>query len=216
MTDQFADLDHGRHQRTGHPEVVLGEGKTIEQLRSIVKEMVSAGTVPVLITRVDAEQAAAFPDADHKVAGRAVVVRVAPRTNRGQRVAVITGGTSDLAVAEEALCVLEAFGETPMLIADAGVAGLHRTVAAARELSGVDVAIVVAGMEASLPTVLAGLTDIPLIAVPTSVGYGSSFDGLAALLSMLNSCAPGIAVVNIDNGFGAALFALRILTRTEA
>lgn len=133
-------------------------------------------------------------------------------SNRG-RVAVISGGMSDAPVVSETATVLKAFGVDPVIITDAGVAGVHRTLKAVEQLDGVDVVIAIAGMEASLPTVLAGLISAPIIGVPTSIGYGASFEGLAALLSMMASCAPGVTVVNIDNGFGAALAALRITNR---
>lgn len=211
--DSFAHLDHGRNDRTGHPEVVLGDGKTVEQVRAIVTEMIRAGTNPIVVTRASRAQAEACPDASYDEVARLLTVRSIPIVaDARQRVAVVTGGTSDLPVAREALGILEAFGVPALLIPDAGVAGLHRTVAALPRIREVEVGIVVAGMEGTLPTVLAGLVAIPLIAVPTSIGYGAAFDGLAALLGMLASCAPGVTVVNIDNGFGAALAALRILS----
>jgi NCAIR mutase (PurE)-related protein len=209
----FARLDHGRNDRTGHPEVVLGDGKTVEQVRAIVTEMIGAGTSPIVVTRASRAQAKVWPDASYDELARLLTVRSIPAVpGAPQRVAVVTGGTSDLPVAREALGTLEAFGVPAFLIPDAGVTGLHRTLDALPHIRDAEVGIVIAGMEGTLPTVLAGLVAIPLIAVPTSVGYGAAFDGLAALLGMLASCAPGITVVNIDNGFGAALAALRILS----
>lgn len=211
----FANVDHHRHLRSGFPEVVLGAGKTREQVAAIVLELSKTGA-NVLATRVDAAQAAhviaAVPAARYDELARAIVVEQQPiiETGRGT-VLVISAGTSDLPVAEEASVTLRAFGHEPARLTDVGVAGIHRLLAAADQLRRAAVVIVIAGMEGALPSVVGGLVAVPVIAVPTSVGYGASFGGLAALLGMLNSCAAGITVVNIDNGFGAAVAASRIL-----
>lgn len=210
------DPDTDRAARTGEPEVVLAEGKSAEQVARAMRALLDAGVAPVLATRCTADQAAAVPEAAYDEAARLLVARPLPRQPRLGTVAVVTAGTSDLGVATEAVAVLRAFGTPVELVADVGVAGLHRLLAAAPQLREASVIITVAGMEASLPTVLAGLVPAPVVAVPTSVGYGASFSGLAALLGMLSSCAPGISVVNIDNGFGAALVARRILRAGSA
>ncbi|MEX0699702.1 MAG: nickel pincer cofactor biosynthesis protein LarB [Acidimicrobiia bacterium] len=208
-----ADIDRDRGARTGHPEVVLGSGKSQSDLQLIVEEMLETGIAPLIVTRATAEQAELFPDGHYDPEGKVIVIRALKSARASGRVAVVSGGTSDAPVVSEAATVLRAFGIDPLIIVDAGVAGVHRTLKAAEQMDGIDVVIAVAGMEASLPTVLAGLISAPIIGVPTSVGYGASFDGLAALLSMMASCAPGVTVVNIDNGFGAALAALRIIGR---
>lgn len=199
-----ATLDHDRPRRLGHPEVVFGQGKTPAQIEAIVARLVARGG-PVLVTRADAEAqrrlAARFPNAHVHVGARTVRVGAAPRP-RG-RVAVVAAGTADLPVADEAIETLVALGSRVDRIADVGVAGLHRLVARMPLLKRARVVVVVAGMEGALPSVVQGLVDRPVVAVPTSVGYGAHFRGLAPLLAMLNSCAPGITVVNVDNGFGA-------------
>ena len=209
----FARLDHHRPLRTGLPEVVYGAGKTAEQIVGIVARMKPRGH-PVLVTRLSAEVFGACGrdlDAGHDVPGtydplsrtwRWSPSPVAP-TGAGT-VAVLCAGTSDLPVAEEAAITLELFGNRVERVTDVGVAGLHRLVEHLPRLRAARVLVVVAGMEGALPSVVAGLVRCPVIAVPTSIGYGASFGGLAALLAMLNSCAPGVTVVNIDNGFGAA------------
>ncbi|PSK96065.1 hypothetical protein CLV30_1276 [Haloactinopolyspora alba] len=207
--------DHGRPERTGEPEVVLATGKTPAQCAEAVAAL-HGGSSPVLVTRADAEHAAAVrgvvPDADYDEAARLVVVPAGEqRAGTPGTVAVATGGTGDLPVARECAGVLGAFGVEVRMVTDVGVTGVHRTLAAARTLTDTDVVVAVAGMEGTLPTVLAGLVSQPVVAVPTSVGYGASFGGVAALLTMLSSCAPGVSVVNIDNGFGAAMVARRIL-----
>lgn len=209
--EPFARLDHGRPARTGEPEVVYAEPKTPAQVAALVAELLSSGTSPVLATRCSPEHAAALPDAEYDPVGRLLVARSRPVDPALGTVAVATGGTGDLPVAAEAVGVLRAFGVPCALLADLGVSHIERVLAVVDELSAADVVIVVAGMEAALPTVVAGLVGSPVVAVPTSVGYGAAFDGLAALLSTLTSCAPGVATVNIDNGFGAALLARRIL-----
>jgi len=214
----FARLDTHRELRTGLPEVIYCPGKTPEQLRAIAREMLAHPGGAIVATRADAGHAGALAGLSDDVAydevARVVVIRPTEQAPLGV-VAVVTGGTSDLPVAREALVCAEAFGCKASLVTDIGVAGLHRTLAAQADLRAADVVIAVAGMEGALPSIVAGLIPAPVIAVPTSIGYGSSFGGLAALLAMLNSCAPGIAVVNIDNGFGAAALAVRILGRGE-
>lgn len=214
----FARVDHHRAIRQGHPEVVFCEGKTVEQVVTICDRLVAA-TGSFLGTRCSEAQAATltarFPRAVWHPLARAVVLpfeSTAPPAASGT-ILVVCAGTSDLPVAEEAAVVAEAFGHRVTRLADVGVAGLHRLLAEASRLREADVVIVVAGMEGALPSVVGGLVAVPVIAVPTSIGYGASFGGLAALLGMLNSCAAGVTVVNIDNGFGAAAAASRICTR---
>lgn len=202
---EFAVLDHQRALRTGFPEVVFGLGKTPAQIVAIVRRLHARHGV-VLATRVDDAARAAlraeFPRAEVHDRARCVVLR--KRAPRGVgRVLVLCAGTADLPVAEEALVTARTMGSRAELIADVGVAGLHRLLAHRTRLRGARVLVVVAGLEGALPSVVGGLTDRPLIAVPTSVGYGSHLRGLAPLLGMLNSCAAGVTVVNIDNGFGA-------------
>jgi NCAIR mutase (PurE)-related protein len=204
---EFATLDHQRALRVGFPEVVFGQGKTPSQLVAIAGRLFARHGV-VLITRVEEAArealALAFPTAEVHERARVVVLRrrAARRAGRG-RVLVLCAGTADLPVAEEALITARVMGSRAELIADVGVAGLHRLLAHRRRLRGARVVVVVAGLEGALPSVVGGLIDRPLIAVPTSVGYGAHFSGLAPLLAMMNSCAAGVTVVNIDNGFGA-------------
>lgn len=212
----FATLDHHRHLRQGHPEVVLSDRKTVAQVVQICERLVDRSG-SFLATRVTEAQAEAlrsrFPGmAWHPIARVAHLASPVKREPEG-RVLVVCAGTSDLPVAEEAAVVLEAFGAGVERMVDVGVAGLHRLLGQSSKLHEADVIIVVAGMEGALPSVVAGLVRVPVIAVPTSVGYGASFQGLAALLGMLNSCAAGVTVVNIDNGFGAAAAARRLLGR---
>jgi NCAIR mutase (PurE)-related protein len=210
----FARIDHHRALRQGQPEVVFCEGKTLEQVVAIC-ERLEAATGAFLGTRADAAMAEAlgarFPRMHWHPVAR--TVHLAP-TDRPAPTAgpvlVVSAGTSDLPVAEEAAVVAEAFGTCVERLVDVGVAGLHRLMAADDTLQRARVVIVVAGMEGALPSVVGGMVAAPVIAVPTSVGYGASFGGLAALLGMLNSCAAGVTVVNIDNGFGAAAAASRI------
>jgi NCAIR mutase (PurE)-related protein len=210
----FARIDHHRAIRQGHPEVVFCEGKTVEQVVAIC-ERLHAATGSFLGTRCSPPQAealrAGFPEAVWHPLARVVVqgARTPDPASAGP-VLVVSAGTSDLPVAEEAAVVAEAFGHRVARLADVGVAGLHRLLAEGERLREARVVIVVAGMEGALPSVVGGLVAVPVIAVPTSVGYGASFGGLAALLGMLNSCAAGVTVVNIDNGFGAAAAASRI------
>jgi pyridinium-3,5-biscarboxylic acid mononucleotide synthase len=204
-----ATVDHQRSLRSGFPEVVFGQGKRPEDLVAIVTRLQRRNPV-VLATRVDeagrAALARAFPDAEIAERSRVVVVRGARRGRARRsvgRVLVVCAGTADLPVAEEALLTARVMGSRAELVADVGVAGLHRLLEHRRALRGARVVVVVAGLEGALPSVVGGLTDRPVIAVPTSVGYGAHFDGLAPLLAMLNSCAAGVTVVNVDNGFGA-------------
>ena len=210
----FAHVDTHRHLRTGFPEVVLGSGKTPQQIAAILNELASSGAT-VFATRVSAEAAAlvlpAVPGARYLEMARIVAVGPTPAPDRGRGViAVVSAGTSDVPVAEEAAVTAELSGNRVERIYDVGVAGLHRLLAHRETVSAAEIVIVVAGMEGALPSVVGGLVAVPVIAVPTSVGYGASFGGLAALLGMLNSCASGVTVVNIDNGFGAAAAASRI------
>jgi NCAIR mutase (PurE)-related protein len=201
-------VDHHRSLRTGLPEVIYAAGKTPEQTVGIFRSLVSSG-VAVLATRatreVYAEVHAAFPQAVYHEAARCITYGAAAVSTEGQRtIAVLCAGTSDLPVAEEAAVTAELFGARVIRLYDVGVAGLHRLLAVRDRLAEADVVIVCAGMEGALPSVVGGLVSVPVIAVPTSVGYGASFAGAAALLGMLNSCSPNVVVVNIDNGFGAA------------
>jgi hypothetical protein len=204
----FAKLDHHRQLRQGYPETVYAEGKTSEQVVEIVKRMRDHDS-NVLVTRcsqatVDAVLAA-HPDAIHHSEARAITITVeAPKVLAGY-VAVVCAGTSDIPVAEEAVVTAESMGNEVRRFYDVGVAGLHRILSERDEINGANVIICCAGMEGALASVTAGLVDKPVIAVPTAIGYGASFGGIAALLSMLNSCASGVTVVNIDNGFGAAV-----------
>jgi NCAIR mutase (PurE)-related protein len=213
---EFAQIDHHRALRQGQPEVVFCAGKTVDQVVTICRRLAAAsGTF--LGTRATAEQAEAlareFPGLDHNGLARTVVLPASrpPALAATGTVLVICAGTSDLPVAEEAAVVAAAFGHPVERLTDVGVAGLHRILGATGQLARAAVVIVVAGMEGALPSVVGGLVRAPVIAVPTSVGYGASFGGIAALLGMLNSCAAGVTVVNIDNGFGAAVAASRIL-----
>ncbi len=207
-----ACLDHQRFIRTGIPEVIYGASKTADQITCIAKAMLERSG-PVLATRVDQEKAGkvvtALPQLEYSGEARMLIANPASTDQsryRGQTL-IISAGTSDLPVAEEARLTLQSLGHPVQKIYDAGVAGLHRLLGQQNILRQATVIIVVAGMEGALPSVVGGLVDCPVIAVPTSVGYGASFGGIAALLGMLNSCAPGVAVVNIDNGFGAACMA---------
>jgi len=209
----FARLDTDRAARTGDPEVVYGAGKTPEQVVELLAALHE--THPeraVLATRLTPAAAevvaAALPEAVLDPVARAVTLGRLPPP-RGT-VAVVSAGTSDAPVAAEAALTARVFGAGVEVVADVGVAGLHRVLGARDRLAAADCLVVVAGMEGALPSVVGGLVGVPLVAVPTSVGYGASFGGLAALLGMLNSCAPGVSVVNIDNGFGAGVFAARV------
>jgi hypothetical protein len=206
----FAKVDHHRALRTGMPEVIFSSGKTTAQVAAIFERMANAGG-NVLATRASREAfeavTAIAPAATYHDAARAITLTQAPVKPGIGTVAVVCAGTSDLPVAEEAAVTARLMGNTVELIADVGVAGIHRLLAQKQSLQTARVLIVCAGMEGALPTVVAGLVNAPVIAVPTSVGYGASFGGVAALLGMLNTCAPNVSVVNIDNGFGAACIA---------
>ncbi len=206
----FAKLDHHRALRTGMPEVIFAMGKTPVQVAEIFIRMAQAGG-NVLATRVsqDAWEAvrAAEPRAGFHETARAITLAQAPAAPGKGAVAVVCAGTSDLPVAEEAAVTARLMGNTVELIADVGVAGIHRLLAQKNSLQSARVLVVCAGMEGALPTVVGGLVNAPVIAVPTSVGYGASLGGVAALLGMLNTCTPNVSVVNIDNGFGAACIA---------
>ncbi|MDQ2766626.1 MAG: nickel pincer cofactor biosynthesis protein LarB [Gemmatimonadota bacterium] len=213
----FATIDHHRALRQGFPEVVFAAGKTVDQMLTIASHLNRDGE-GFLITRVQPEMwgplSDEFPTAELNQLGRVAYLapQSPPAVEKGT-VLVITAGTSDLPVAEEAAVCARAFGARVERLTDVGVAGIHRLLSRGEQLQSAGVIIVVAGMEGALPSVVGGLVAVPVIAVPTSVGYGASFGGIAALLSMLNSCAAGVTVVNIDNGFGAAYAASRIIHR---
>lgn len=202
----FAKLDHHRALRTGWPEVVFGKGKTPKQVAEIVKGFKGRGH-PVLVTKTNQETYQAVsqetPEAEFHQLPNAIVVPFPQTTPLQTGITVVTAGTADLPVAEEAVLTASLMGNDVTLVSDVGVAGLHRLLDQVPVLQKARVIVVVAGMDAALVGVVSGLVSVPVIAVPTSTGYGASFDGLAPLLSMLNSCAPGVSVVNIDNGFGA-------------
>lgn len=215
----WACLDHHRELRKGFPEVVYGPGKTDQQLAEIMRRLVDHGG-PVLVTRISAEQAKAVAHALPEVTYHPIPKALSWKAPGDQRVSsvrgtvfVVSAGTSDLPVAEEACLTLELMDHPLERIFDVGVAGIHRLFHHYQRLETASVVVAVAGMEGALASVLGGLLSVPVIAVPTSVGYGASFHGLAALLSMLNSCATGVAVVNIDNGFGAGALAAMINSR---
>ena len=206
----FAKLDHHRSLRTGMPEVIFAAGKTVAQVAHIFDHMAKAGG-NVLATRATGEMYSAVrelaPRAEFHETARAITLTQSPAVPGKGSMAVVCAGTSDLPVAEEAAVTARLMGNTVELIADVGVAGIHRLLAQKQSLQSARVLIVCAGMEGALPTVVAGLVNAPVLAVPTSVGYGASFGGVAALLGMLNTCSPNVSVVNIDNGFGAACIA---------
>jgi pyridinium-3,5-biscarboxylic acid mononucleotide synthase len=209
----YARLDTDRAARTGDPEVVYGAGKTPQQVVEILRTLAAAHPDrAVLATRLSDDAAdavsTALPGAVLDPVARAVTLGPLPDP-RGT-VAIVSAGTSDAPVAAEAALTARVYGAGVRVVTDVGVSGLHRILAAREELLAADCLVVVAGMEGALPSVVGGLVGVPLVAVPTSVGYGASFGGLAALLGMLNSCAPGVTVVNIDNGFGAGVFAARV------
>jgi len=211
----FATLDQHRALRQGFPEVVFGEGKEPEQVAEICERLAAHGD-GFLVTRASKKTRAllvkGFPRAKANELARTVLLSgKTPSVKRTKTVAIVTAGTSDLPVAEEAAVTLAAVGHPVQRITDVGVAGIHRILAKRETLADAAVVIVVAGMDGALPSVVGGLVRVPVIAVPTSVGYGAAFGGLAALLTMLNSCAAGVTVCNIDNGFGAAVAAARIL-----
>lgn len=207
----FAKIDYERNIRQGAAEVVYGEGKTKEQILEIVKHMLDKGEKSVLITRLSSESYEYIKDSVpvfYDEISRVCIAGEKPSLNGGLgKIVVVTGGTSDIPVAQEAVLTAQFYGNNVLRLYDVGVAGVHRLLDNAGVLADAKVVIAVAGMEGALASVVGGLVDCPVIAVPTSVGYGASFGGLAALLSMLNSCASGVSVVNIDNGFGAGYLA---------
>ena len=209
----FARVDHHRARRQGFPEVIYSSGKTPDQVAAIAQSIVARGST-LLATRADKDMFEAVnkvvPEAKYHEVAR-VIFTLSDETEPLGQAGVLCAGTSDLPVAEEAACTLEVLGASVQRIHDVGVAGLHRLLASLEQIRACEVLIVAAGMEGALPSVVGGLVEMPVIALPTSVGYGASFNGLAALLGMLNSCASGVAVVNIDNGFGAAMCAAKIL-----
>jgi NCAIR mutase (PurE)-related protein len=208
----FAKVDHHRTLRQGLPEAVYGPGKTPEQCAAIVAELlVEEEGGPVLLTRATEKQAAAALERCSGGVRTGTTVAWRSRLPRPGRVVVFTAGTSDLPVTEECVATLVAHGLQPSVNADVGVAGVHRLLATVDELAGADAVVVVAGMEGALASIVGGITPAPVVAVPTSTGYGSSFEGVTALLSMLSSCAAGLTVVGIDNGFGAACAVLRMM-----
>ena len=213
----FATIDHHRALRQGFPEVIYGAGKTVEQVLSIARHIADRGD-GVLITRVEDDAVLplrdAFAEMEYNPIGRTVLLRPqSPATRSRDAVLIVTAGTSDLPVAEEAAVTADAMACRLERLTDVGVAGIHRLLSRREVLDSAGVIIVVAGMDGALASVVGGLARVPVIAVPTSVGYGASFNGIAPLLTMLNSCAAGVTVVNIDNGFGAAVAAARILHR---
>jgi NCAIR mutase (PurE)-related protein len=207
----FTRIDHHRSLRRGFPEVIWGEGKTSGQILSIIKQLKRKGQ-NILITRLEEKKAKAirkvFPKSQYYPISKVLTYLTHSVKSEGKgKILVITAGTTDIPVAEEALVTARFMGNRVEAIYDVGVAGIHRLLSERQRLEGARVLIVVAGMEGALPSVVGGLVDSPVIAVPTSVGYGTSFGGITALLAMLNSCASGVAVVNIDNGFGAGYMA---------
>lgn len=215
----YARLDHHRPLRCGAAEVIFGRGKPVARIVELFERLAAAGE-NVLATRVGPRAAAAvvqrFPEAHYDRVSRTLTLRQRPPAPAHGYVAVVAAGTSDLPVAEEARVTAEILDQPTRAFYDVGVAGLHRLLACLEALRAADALVVVAGMEGALPSVVGGLVDAPIIAVPTSVGYGASFGGLAALLGMLNSCAAGVTVVNIDNGFGAGFAAAAIGRRLAA
>jgi len=209
----YAMVDLHRKVMQGAPEVIYGEGKTSEQITGIVEVMVERGQTPILVTRLNAEKAealAARVDISYSKEAHIAVIGDKPEPDGIGPIVIATGGTSDIPVAEEAAITAETLGNEVIRLYDVGVAGIHRLLAHREYITQAAVIIAIAGMEGALASVVGGLADCPVIAVPTSVGYGAAFDGLSALLSMLNSCASGVACVNIDNGFGAGYMASMI------
>ena len=215
----YAKVDHHRGLRNGYPEVIYCEDKTTDEIKGIVEKMMERNQ-NILATRADEEVYEALKeltdDLEYYERARIVVIQKEEIELSESKILVMTGGTSDLEVAEEAAITAEVMGNTVERAYDVGVAGIHRLLAQKDKMAEANVIITVAGMEGALASVVSGLTDKPIVAVPTSVGYGANFDGLAALLAMLNSCASGLGVVNIDNGFGAAYLADSIINQIEA
>jgi NCAIR mutase (PurE)-related protein len=215
----YAQVDLHRQARCGFPEVIFCEGKTPEWVEGVVRRLAEAGQ-DCLATRVNAEQAAhlgrLFPQAEQDRTARTFWLPAGPRSAPAGRVLVLTAGTSDLPVAQEAVVTIRALGAGVELLADVGVAGIHRLLRHRERLAGADVIVVVAGMDGALPSVVGGLVDCPVIAVPTSIGYGAAFGGLSPLLTMLNACSANVVVVNIDSGFKAGYVAALIARRAHA
>lgn len=214
----FANVDHHRGLRQGYPEVIFGQGKRVDQIERIMTALLDKGN-NVLVTRLSDEKAVAlckeFPKACHHQDARCITIEQRPVDDKGRgTVLVISAGTSDIPVAAEAVVTARILGNRVEQLFDVGVSGIHRLLARRELLTTATVLVVVAGMEGALPSVVGGLVDRPVIAVPTSVGYGASFGGIAALLGMLNSCASGVTVVNIDNGFGAG-YAASLINRAS-
>ena len=211
--DEYAKVDMHRGLRQGVPEVIYGAGKTREHILGIARAMLANGQETVLVTRIDPDTAAfvaaELPLQYNEVAHTGLIGSLPAPSGKG-KVVVATGGTSDIPVAEEAAITAEVLGNEVVRLYDVGVSGIHRLLSHMEEIMSARVIVAVAGMEGALPSVIGGLADCPVIAVPTSVGYGASLGGIAALLSMLNSCASGVSVVNIDNGFGAGYMASMI------
>lgn len=213
--DGYASVDHHRAIRKGFPEVIFGQGKTSDQIIGIMAAMSKSSDEAILVTRIGSEKALAvinvFPDAHfHEDASMLILSRKEPEIRSDGNILVISAGTSDIPVAKEAYLTAKAMGNNVSTIFDVGVAGIHRLFAHRAKIEEASVIVVVAGMEGALPSVVAGMVRAPVIAVPTSIGYGASFGGIAALLGMLNSCSSNVAVVNIDNGFGAGYMASSI------
>ena len=209
----YAMVDLHRKVMQGAPEVIYGESKTAEQITGIVDVMAEKGQLPILVTRIDASKAevlAARHEIFYNKEARIAAIGDKPEPDGIGPIVIVTGGTSDIPVAEEAAITAEFLGNEVVRLYDVGVAGIHRLLAHKEYITQASVIIAIAGMEGALASVVGGLADCPVIAVPTSVGYGAAFEGLSALLSMLNSCASGVACVNIDNGFGAGYMASRI------
>ncbi len=207
----FAKPDFHRGIRQGIPEVIYGEGKTAEQISEITKKLLENGQKTALITRLSKEKASALTvQTEYFEIARVGVTGEFPRPDTDGKIVVATGGTSDMPVAEEAAITAEVLGNNVTRLYDVGVAGIHRLLTHSEDIMSAKVIIAIAGMEGALASVIGGLADCPVIAVPTSIGYGAAFGGLSALLSMLNSCASGVSVVNIDNGFGAGCLASMI------
>lgn len=209
----FAKVDLHRGLRQGQAEVIYGAGKTPQQIAAIVSSMQKNGQSNILITRLSPEAASELGkslDFSYHGESRLGIVGEIPKPSGIGKIVIATGGTSDMPVAEEAALCAEFFGNETVRLYDVGVAGIHRLLSHLDDIMSASVIIAIAGMEGALASVIGGLADCPVVAVPTSVGYGASFEGLSALLSMLNSCASGVSVVNIDNGFGAAYFASMI------
>jgi len=213
----FANIDHHRKLRQGFPEVIFCQGKTPEQTAGIMERLANDNS-NVLATRATKEHFDAVlvkvPDAQYNELARTIILKKENKNNGKGKILVVCAGTSDIPVAEEAAITAEIMGNEVERLSDVGVAGLHRLLANLEKLQSASVIICVAGMEGALPSVVAGLVSCPVIAVPTSVGYGAAFEGLAALLTMLNSCASGVTVVNIDNGFGAG-YAASLMNRKD-